>query len=282
MTTHTNTLLQTKGAGETEDYRFDRFRLGLILDDMKFSKKSLRPGDPIPRFDLLATDGSQFQLDEYAAGRPVLLVTGSVTCPMTAASTPDLKSLYEKYGETVAFVLLYVREGHPGEHTPQPKTIEDKLQHARALEEVFGVSWPVAVDDIDGNLHRALDAKPNSLHLVDRNGKIAFRSLWAGDTASVERAVGQLVRGENLTGTESQKMVSPVVRSGGYITEVLKMGGKTAIRDAWLAAPPMILLGQVSSLFTFTSKSRRGPIAAALLTTVAAAMATAIALLAVV
>jgi len=274
MTTHTNTLLQTKGAGETKDYRFDRFRLGLILDDMKFSKKSLRPGDPIPRFDLLATDGSQFQLDEYAAGRPVLLVTGSVTCPMTAASTPDLKSLYEKYGETVAFVLLYVREGHPGEHTPQPKTMEDKLQHARALQEIFGVNWPVAVDDIDGSLHRALDAKPNSLHLVDARGMIVFRSLWAGDTNAVERAVGQLVRGENLTGTESKKMVGPVVRSGGYITEVLKTGGEAAIRDAWLAAPPMILLGQISSLFSFAPKARRGQLAAATLAAIGLVLTT--------
>ena len=277
MTKQTNTLPQTKGARKTKDYRFDRFRLGLILDDMKFNKESLRPGDSIPRFDLLASDGSQFQLDEYAAGRPVLLVTGSVTCPMTAASTPDLKSLYEKYGETVAFVLLYVREGHPGEHTPQPKTIEDKLQHARALQEIFGVNWPVAVDDIDGSLHRALDAKPNSLHLIDASGKIVFRSLWAGDTIAVEQAVGQLVRGEGLTKTESQKMVGPVVRSGGYISEVLETGGKAAVRDAWLAAPPMILLGKFSSLFTFVSKSRRGPLAAALLATTIVAVGAAIA-----
>ena len=277
MITTTHSFTQTDGSSAAKDYRFDRFRLGLILDDMKFSKDSLRPGDPIPRFDLLASDGSQFQLDEYAAGRPVLLVTGSVTCPMTAASTPDLKSLYEKYGEAVAFVLLYVREGHPGEHTPQPKTIEDKLQHARALQEIFGVSWPVAVDGIDGNLHRALDAKPNSLHLIDASGKIVFRSLWAGDTTAVEQAVGQLVRGEDLTKTESQKMVGPVVRSGGYIKGVLKTGGKAAVRDAWLAAPPMILLGQFSSLFTFVSKSRRGPLAAALLATTTVAVGAAIA-----
>lgn len=278
MTTQTNTLPQTKGARETRDYRFNHFRAGLMLADMRFSRKALRPGDVFPRVELLSTDGSRFQLDEYAGGRPILFVTGSITCPLTAASIPDLRNLHQQYGDKVALVLLYVREGHPGENYLQPQTIEEKLQHAQDLQRFFGVSWPVAVDDIDGRLHRALDAKPNSIHLVNSNGKLAFRSLWAGDTASVERAVGQLVRGEGLTRTESQKMVGPVVRSGGYITEVLKTGGKAAVRDAWLAAPPMILLGQFSSLLTFVSKSRRGPLAAALLTAVAAVMATAIAL----
>ena len=278
MTTATNTLSQTRGARETRDYRFSRFRAGLMLADMRFSRKALRPGDVFPRVELLSTDGSRFQLDEYADGRPILFVTGSITCPLTAASIPDLRNLHQQYGDKVALVLLYVREGHPGENYLQPQTIEEKLQHAQDLQRHFGVSWPVAVDDIDGSLHRALDAKPNSLHLVNSNGKIAFRSLWAGDTASVERAVEQLVRGEDLTRTESQKMVGPVVRSGGYITEVLKTGGKAAVRDAFLAAPPMILLGQFSSLLTFVSKSRRGTIAAALLTAAAAVMTTAIAL----
>ncbi len=277
MTTQTNTLPQTKGARETRDYRFNRFRAGLILADMRFSKKALKPGDAFPRVELLSTDGSRFQLDEYAADRPILFVTGSITCPLTASSIPDLRNLHRQFGDKIAFVLLYVREGHPGENYLQPQTIEEKLQHAQDLQRHFGVSWPVAVDDIDGSLHRALDAKPNSLHLVDGNGKLAFRSLWAGDTTSVEQAVGQLVRGEDQTRTESQKMVGPVVRSGGYITEVLKTGGKAAVRDAFLAAPPMVLLGWFSSLFTFTSKSRRGPLAAALLATTTVAVAAAIA-----
>ena len=45
MTTHTNTLPQTKGTRETKDYRFDRFRAGLMLADMRFSKDALKPGD---------------------------------------------------------------------------------------------------------------------------------------------------------------------------------------------------------------------------------------------
>ena len=277
MTTQTNTLPQTKGPRETKDYRFNRFRASLMLADMRFSKDALKPGDSMPRTELLTTDGSRFPLDEYAAGRPTLFVTGSITCPLTAASTPDLSTLQEKYGEEVAFVLLYVREGHPGERYPQPEDMAEKLRHAHDLQRFFGVSWPVVVDDINGTLHRALDAKPNSVHLVDGNGKLVFRSLWAGDTASVTQAVGQLLQGETLTKTESQKMVGPVVRSGGYITEVLKKGGKAAVRDAWLAAPPMILLGQFSSLLTFVSKSRRGPLAAALLTATGLALAAAIA-----
>ncbi len=278
MTTmsNANSLTRAGGANAARGYRFDHFRAGLMLRDMRFSRKALRPGDLFPRVDLLTTDGSRFQLDEYAAGRPILFVTGSITCPLTAASISPLKKLQEKYGDRIAFVLLYVREGHPGELYSQPHAIEDKLHHARDLQRTFDISWPVAVDNIEGSLHQALDAKPNSLHLVDSNGRVIFRALWAEDTSSIEQAVEELARGKALTKSESQRMLGPVLRAGGYITEVLRTGGRTAVRDVWLAAPPMILLGHLASLFTFASKSRRGPLAAALLAATAVATAAAI------
>ena len=147
----------------TGDYRFEHLNLGLLLGDMRFSSTALAPGDRLPDTTLLNLDGQEVSLRSLAAGRPIVLVTGSTTCPATASAMPDLKGLEKRYGDHVQFVLLQVREAHPGAEVDQPHTSRDKVQHAQLMREVYDVGWPVLVDDIDGTLHRQLDTEPNSL-----------------------------------------------------------------------------------------------------------------------
>ena len=73
--------------------------------------------------------------------------------------------------------MLNVREAHPGENYPQAGTMEDKMDHARTLKDFYQLPWTVAVDDLEGTLNIAMDAKPNSAYLMDRDGTIVFRSV---------------------------------------------------------------------------------------------------------
>jgi non-canonical (house-cleaning) NTP pyrophosphatase len=57
---------------------------------------------------------------------------------MTASAMPALNELYQKFGKRVEFVIVNVREAHPGEFHPQPETAEEKQDHARALARVNG------------------------------------------------------------------------------------------------------------------------------------------------
>ena len=50
------------------------------------------------------------------------------------------------------------------------------------------MDWPVLVDVLDGTLHRILDTKQNSLHILGSDGTLEFRALFAGDHA-VEKAI---------------------------------------------------------------------------------------------
>src|SRR5918993_6049736 len=108
---------------------------------------------------------------------------------MTASAGPVLKKLYERFGDQVGFLTVYVREAHPGDHYRQPHTFEEKAYLAREYRNRDGIPWPVAVDDIDGTLHRALDAKPNAAYLVQVDGRIAQRVLWSNDERGLRRAV---------------------------------------------------------------------------------------------
>ena len=81
---------------------------------------------------------------------------------MTASAGPALKRLSADFGDRLAFATLYVREAHPGDRYPQPDSFEQKLEHARVYQERDQIPWPVAVDNVEGDLHRALTPKPNA------------------------------------------------------------------------------------------------------------------------
>ncbi len=235
-------------------YRFDRFHTGLLLKDMRFSGRAPRPGERIPDFELHTPEGQIVRSTDFVGHKPLVIVTGSLTCPMTASSMPDLNRLYQEFGDAIAFALVYVREGHPGEEYPQPHDFSEKAEHARVMREIYGVSWPVIIDDIDGTLHRALDSKPNSLYIVDASGTIVFRSVWAGDTASVNEAVRRVAEGEPIVRSESQAMLGPLFRSFEYMWDVITMAGHNAVRDLILGAPPAALGAWLAKTLRRSSK----------------------------
>ena len=238
------------------DYRFEHLNLGLLLQDMRFSRTALAPGDRLPDTTPLNLDGQEVSLRSLAAGGPIVLVTGSTTCPATASSMPDLKGLEERYGDHVQFVLLQVREAHPGAEIDQPHTLQDKVQHAQLMREVYAVGWPVLVDDIDGTLHRQLGTEPNSLHIIGADGEILYRALFAGD-AGVEKAIAAVAAGEQLTRKSSQSLL-PVLNSVGFMHDTVVRAGAGAYSEMVRAVPPMVAAALGAKLLPFVPKKRRG------------------------
>jgi len=241
-----------------EEYRYKHFTTGLLLRDLRFHKDAAVPGDAFPQFELITTDGSVLGNENVIGGKPVIFIFGSMTCPMTASAAPSVQELYDEFGERVDFIMLYVREAHPGEHFQQSETIETKLESARALQEFYGIQWTVAADNIDGDLHRALDPKPNSAFLVDTNGTIIFRSLWASDYNALRQALDAVASGRMPASAQSVKMIGPVARAMGKVQEVMTRGGPQAVRDLWLAGFPMALAGRVAIFFSSLTPDNRG------------------------
>ena len=238
------------------DYRFERLNLGLLLQDMRFKRTALVPGDQLPDATLLDLDGREVSLRAMAAGCPIALVTGSTTCPATASAMPDLNRLEERYGDRVQFVLLQVREAHPGAEVDQPHTLRDKVQHAKLMRESYAVGWPVLVDDIDGTLHRQLDTEPNSLHVIGTDGEILYRALFAGD-AGVENAIAAVAAGEQPTKKSSQSLLA-VFNSVGFMHDTVVGAGAGAYSDMVKTAPPMAAVALAAKLFPFVPKKKRG------------------------
>lgn len=249
--------MAAEAIGGAEAYRYKHVSMGVLMHDFRF-ESGPAPGEAMPELDLTTTDRQTMSTLRWKGERPVLFVFGSVSCPMTASSMEVLKRLHRTFGKQVAFVMLNVREAHPGEHVPQPDTAEEKLAHAAALKEQFDIPWTVATDGVEGAVHRALDPKPNAAYLVDTHGIIAFRSLWAGDERGISEALGSVVRGETPHERESQRRLVPMTMGLGEMREALRRSGPTAERDMWRAAPPMAAMAWLADLFRPLSPLKRG------------------------
>lgn len=168
---------------------------------------------------------------------------------MTASAGPVLKRLHEEFGDRVAFVTLYTREAHPGERYPQPDTFEQKLEHARAYRERDEIPWRVAVDDLEGSVHQALDPKPNAAYLMNIQGNAAFRSLWSNDERILREALQAIMARPSALIGERLPRVVPMLSGMGRIHDILDSAGSVAKRDFLREAPPMYAMARLAALF---------------------------------
>jgi hypothetical protein len=247
--------------GTDSDYRYRHFTTGLLFKDLRFRKGAARPGDSLPPFQIVTTNGDSLENRDVFGDKPVLLIFGSMTCPMTASSAPSVQELFDEFGDDIDFIMLYVREAHPGENFRQADTLEEKLENARALKQFYDIPWTVAVDNIDGDLHRALDPKPNAAFLMNNAGEILFRSLWAADRQALHQALVAVAAGRDLETKQSQALLGPVARAMGQVQEVMERAGPQAVKELWWAGLPMALAGRIASFFPWFTPDQRGVVA---------------------
>jgi hypothetical protein len=228
------------------EYRYDHFTVKLLVEDLRFHDGALAPGDVLALEEMPDSDGSAIRL--VGTGRPLLLVTGSMTCPMTASAMPQVLALHREFGDRVDFALLSAREAHPGENHPQPKSDADVRERASELRDFYGVPFAVLVDDVNGSLHRRLDSKPNAAFLFDRAGILVFRALWSSDERAVRAGLEAVANAQTPARSESTAMLHPMVRALGHIDEVVRRGGPSAQRDLRRSALPMAVAGRLARL----------------------------------
>jgi hypothetical protein len=59
---------------------------------------------------------------------------------------------------------------------PQPRTYEERVQVAQTCGAKLGLSFPMLVDTIDDAVGARYSGMPSRLYLIDRQGKVAYKS----------------------------------------------------------------------------------------------------------
>ncbi|HEV7367829.1 hypothetical protein [Arenibaculum sp.] len=220
----------------TSGYVYEHVTSTVLSEDVSFGKDASGPGLHLPAFDPPSTDGGRIRSADHVGHRPLLLVTGSLTCPMTVSSKPVLKDLHEKFGSEIAFVMPHVREAHPGRRRDRPRSFEKKMERAWALKRRDRLPWPIAVDDSRGTVHRSRDEKPNAVCLADRGGVIVYRGPWAGDGKGLTQALESVAAGEIPKPQERRRRFTPMAMGLGVVREMARKSGPRAERDLRCAA----------------------------------------------
>src|SRR4051794_7492482 len=161
------------------------------------------PGEKAPGLNLHSLDGERVRLSDFEGEKNVVLTFGSATCPFTASSIRRLNDLYEDYKNNadVEFIFVYVREAHPGENLHAHQSDNDKRRAAECLRDEENVRFTILLDELSGRVHRKYGKMPNPTYLIDKSGRIAFRSLWSRVTA-IREALEELLEVQEERNTE--------------------------------------------------------------------------------
>lgn len=244
---------------EGSRYRLQHPRLRDMLTDLRIPSRDPGPGDRLPSFDLPTTTGGRFTGEQFdGSGRPVVLIFGSLTCPITESAGPGLARLHRLYGDRVRFVMVNVREAHPGERAWQTSDPDEKARRAAELRLHHGFAFEVATDDVDGSLHRWFGTRPSSAYVIDPHGNLVFRAHWSSATGAIERTLKNVLVGARIARPIERGTTRASIRMLGFAGPALDRGGSTAWRDLWKAAPPLALLISVSSRLRLLPVRRRG------------------------
>jgi hypothetical protein len=84
-----------------DEYRYKHFTTSLLFRDLRFRKDAARPGEIVPAFELITTNGSRLINDDIFGDIPAIFIFGSMTCPMTASAAPSVQDLHDEFGDRV-------------------------------------------------------------------------------------------------------------------------------------------------------------------------------------
>ena len=99
-----------------------------------------------------------------------------------------MNKLYEQYKDQAAFYVVYIREAHTSDVWQDPDNLDDKVVFVKpkSFEErgqmgqmcvvKLGIKFPAVVDTFDNATERVYTGWPDRLYVIDRDGRVAYKS----------------------------------------------------------------------------------------------------------
>jgi len=196
--------------------------------------KGPRAGEPALDFTLTDLDGKQLKISDFR-GKWLVIETGSSTCSMYTKNIPGMKAVRADNPD-VEFIVVYVREAHPGERLHQHRTFDEKMHAAKILAPKYGEDRLVVVDQLSGKFHISYGAMPNIVYVINPQGCVHYRCNWA--TADGLHAA--LADRENINSNENADMRKLKASRGiGIALKTMWTGGFVALWDFVRALPAL-------------------------------------------
>jgi peroxiredoxin len=217
-------------------YNYERFRREMLQTNPADRwSRAPEPGDTAPDFQLRSLTGDIVKLSDFKDSRNVVITFGSATCPQTAASIGGLRSLAREFPVSeVEFLFIYVREAHPGAELPPHHSIEDKVRAALLLREQEQIDFPILIDELGGEVHRKYGARANASFVIDKSGRVAYRSL-SSHSGSLGAALEELLERQKERGVHhhvvhgGEDSITPSLKTFLNAYRAIERGGYDAV-----------------------------------------------------
>ena len=211
------------------DYNYKRFKTSKY-DYEKFPGP--KAGESMLDFTLHTMEGNEVRLNDYK-GQWIVLETGSLTCPMYVKNIRPIDKLKEKYPE-VKFLVVYVREAHPGNRRGAHSDIDEKISMAKEVQEDFGENREILVDKVDGGMHQAYGCFPNMIYIIDPEGTVVYRCDW-----SFAKHIDRVL--QDRPNIDTSERVNIITAAPWIMIPVTLKGGWDALWDLVIALPGILV-----------------------------------------
>ena len=171
-------------------------------------------------------DGNGVALADYK-GKWLVVESGSLTCPMYVKNVKPFAKLREKHPD-VEWLVVYVREAHPGERRKPAASIDEKIDYAREIREAYKEDRKIVVDSVDGKWHHDWGLLPNMVYVINPGGQVVYRADWsfADNVEAVLDNRDLINRDEHVAIMGAAPWITiPVTLKGGWVAlwDVLKV-----------------------------------------------------------
>ncbi len=149
-------------------------------------------------FQLYSSTGTPLQLSTLLQqGKPVLLVSGSLTCPVFRAKIPVINQVAATYGSLINIAVIYTIEAHPtdtsvyfgyinitsqntseGIFFPSPATYGERKAMVDTLPSYASINAPVYIDGPCNEWWHAYGPAPNNAYIIDTDGRVLSKHGW--------------------------------------------------------------------------------------------------------
>jgi iodothyronine deiodinase-like protein len=183
-------------------YIFSSILFALLLVCNTATAKKIKPnlaiGYSLEESNVYTLDGKKRGLSNLWRDKPLLLITGSLSCPPTRKSVGGSHRLQAEFGDRMNVAVLYVIDAHPkGDISPysgeewvpkenfkedvlirQPVSQQQRTKRAKELDQLLGIKVPVLIDNMDNVNWKQLGRLPNAAIFIDTNGKVIAKQKW--------------------------------------------------------------------------------------------------------
>lgn len=163
-----------------------------------FYTSGYQVGNSVADFKLYNLQGDSLILSEELQNhKPVLLIAGSLTCPIFRNKVPIINQVMATYGSSISVFVIYTIEAHPtnisvysgnvnvtsqntneGVLFPNPLTYGDRKDMVDTLSDFVSLNAPIFIDGACNEWWNNFGPAPNNSYLIDTNGVVISKHGW--------------------------------------------------------------------------------------------------------